>query len=66
MTLMRKLILSSCHSQTCDPVRVKVMVLVQPMGLIASGHSPGLIVVPTLGHRLLNWVAINVEMLAVS
>ena len=31
-------------------MKVKVTGVVQPIGLIASGFSPSLIVVPTLGH----------------
>ena len=47
---MRKLALNFCHSQTCDPVKVKVRWAVQPMGLAVSGCSPSLIVILALGH----------------
>ena len=48
MTLMRKLTLNVCHSQTHN--LVKVMGLVQPMGLATSGHNPSHIVLSGLSH----------------
>ena len=50
MTLMRKLTLNFCHSQMHDPVKVKVMGSVQPMGLTTSGHDSSHIALSSLGH----------------
>ena len=54
MTLVRKLTLNFCHSQTHDPVKVKVMGSVQPMVLATSGHDLGHIVLSVLSHGVIS------------
>ena len=50
MTLMRKLTLNFGHSHTCSLLKVKVLGLEQPKGLIAFGCSPGHNIMPDLIH----------------
>ena len=45
-----ELMLNLYHSQTHALVKVNVSGLVPPMGLAASGCSPGHIVMPSLSH----------------
>ena len=52
MTLMRKLTLNFCHSQTCGLVKVRVLGLVPPTCLFASGLGPGHVVMPNLSHAV--------------
>ena len=54
MTLMRKLTLNFCHSQTHDLVKVKVTGSVQPMGLATSGCSPSHIVLSSLSDGVMS------------
>ena len=52
MTLMRKLTLNFGHSLPCNPVKVKVMRVGWPIGLITSGCSPSLVVMLILIHGM--------------
>ena len=54
MTLMKKLTLNFCRSQTYGPVKVRVLELVPPPGPVASGCGPGNVVTLTLSHTAMS------------